>query len=533
MKYSKHFSTKSTPQTEPIPGKKQVANSAGGFSFPVDKWTQLNRFLILGSEGGSYYATERKLTKENAKNVLACIKEDGLRVVQTIVELSQAGRAPKNDPALFALALASAEGSEDTRRAAFQALAKVARIGTHLFHFAEYRQAFGGWGRGMKRAVGQWYLNKKADNLALQVVKYQSREGWSHRDLLRLSHPYGTPKQNLIFEYVVDGKVKKGVEPLIKVANDLKGFKNTRENRKELVQLIEKHELPREVLPTEFLAHPETWEALLPHMGLTAIIRNLGNMSKVGLLKPLSQASKDIVKRLSDAEGLKKARVHPIQLLIAMLTYKSGKGRLGKGEWTPVSQVFDALDEAFYASFGNIEPTGKNTMIALDVSGSMSIGAVAGVEGLTPRAASSAMAMVTARTEKDHLIMAFGDRFAKLNISPKMTLDSICKQTDGLPFMGTDCSLPMVYAMKEGLDIDTFIVYTDSETYAGHSHPSQALRTYRQMRGRPAKLVVVGMVSNGFTIADPEDGGMMDVVGFDTSAPNIIQDFARGVAAKP
>lgn len=44
--------------------------------------------------------------------------------------------------------------------------------------------------------------------------------------------------------------------------------------------------------------------------------------------------------------------------------------------------------------------------------------------------------------------------------------------------------------------------------------------------GIPARLVVVGMASKGFTIADPNDGGMLDVVGFDTTTPQVIADFA-------
>jgi 60 kDa SS-A/Ro ribonucleoprotein len=36
------------------------------------------------------------------------------------------------------------------------------------------------------------------------------------------------------------------------------------------------------------------------------------------------------------------------------------------------------------------------------------------------------------------------------------------------------------------------------------------------------------MVSNGFSIADPADPGMLDVVGFDTATPQLISDFARG-----
>ena len=64
-KYLKNIVNKRhTPQSQPIPGKTMVANSAGGYSFPVDQWERLNRFLILGSEGGSYYASQQALTVE-------------------------------------------------------------------------------------------------------------------------------------------------------------------------------------------------------------------------------------------------------------------------------------------------------------------------------------------------------------------------------------------------------------------------------------------------------------------------------------
>jgi 60 kDa SS-A/Ro ribonucleoprotein len=95
-----------TPQNQPIPGTAQVPNSAGGYAWEASAWDQLKRFLILGSEGGSYYATEAALTVENANHVLACIQDDGLRVVRETVAISETGRAPKNDPAIFVLALA-------------------------------------------------------------------------------------------------------------------------------------------------------------------------------------------------------------------------------------------------------------------------------------------------------------------------------------------------------------------------------------------------------------------------------------------
>ena len=136
QKFNKDYSTRKTSQREKIPGKKQVKNNAGGYVFPINSWQQLERFLILGTSGGTYYVGESKLTVENADCVLRCIKQDGIQTVNTIVAISVEGRAPKNDPALFALAMCSHFGDLTTKREAFAALPQVARICTHLFHFA-------------------------------------------------------------------------------------------------------------------------------------------------------------------------------------------------------------------------------------------------------------------------------------------------------------------------------------------------------------------------------------------------------------
>jgi 60 kDa SS-A/Ro ribonucleoprotein len=193
-----------------------------------------------------------------------------------------------------------------------------------------------------------------------------------------------------------------------------------------------------------------------------------------------------------------------------------------------VQRVVDALDAAFYTAFKSVEPTGKRWLLALDVSGSMSMGQVAGVPGLTPRVASAAMALVTAATEPAHEFLGFCDELVRLRISPRQRLDDVVKATDNLPFGGTDCALPMVWATKHRVAVDVFAIYTDGETWYGDIHPAQALNEYRERMGIPARLVVVGMVANRFTIADPEDAGMLDVVGFDTATPPLIADFARG-----
>jgi 60 kDa SS-A/Ro ribonucleoprotein len=546
------FNTKKTPQSAPIPGTSQVANSAGGFAFAVDDWTRLDRFLILGSEGGSYYATERTLTRDNAQAVLRCLQLDGRRVVSRIADISDQGRAPKNEPALFALALAAKLGDVDTRRAAFAALPRVARIGTHLFHFAEYVKALGGWGRGTMRAFARWYTDMEAGRLALQAVKYQSRDGWSHRDLLRKAHPVARDeRQQSIFHWMTRGWESVGETPhpdrVLAMIWAFERAKSLREKKDValLAGLIRDYRLPHECVPTEMKRHPEIWEALLPEMGLGAMLRNLGKMTEVGLLGAFSAAERLVAGRLERADALRAARVHPLQILVALNTYAQGHGERGKLTWKPRRRVVDALDGAFYLAFETIEPTYARTLLALDVSGSMAGGLVAGMPGITPRVGSAAMALITAAVEPNHELVAFtngpgrsmhrglGSGISGLAISPHSRLDHVVKAVSDLPFGGTDCALPMIWAAENKVPVDVFCVYTDSETWAGNIHPVQALRAYRQQTGIAAKLVVIGMVSNGFSIADPDDGGMLDVVGFDTATPSVIADFATQARGAP
>lgn len=520
--FAKQYNPKSTPQSEPI-REDQVKNSAGGFVWSVDGWTRLDRFLILGTEGGTYYASEQKITRDNAKSIVELIKQDGERTVTRVTEISSAGRAYKNDAALFVLALCFAEGDTGTKTAARFALPKVARIGTHLFTFLEYANSLRGWGRGLKTAVAEWYDAKSADDLALQLVKYKERNGWSHRDALRLAHPKTKDDaKNWLYRYAV-GKVSDFADApgFIAACESVKTAK-----ARDVIEYVRTYNLPREVLPTETLTDPQVWEALLERMPMTAMIRNLATMTRVGTVKPMAKWTGEIAARLLDKERLTKARIHPIQLLAALITYASGHGARGQNTWTPVQTINDALDKSFYLSFDAVEPTGKRIMLAVDVSGSMGMGTICGVPGLTPRHGAAAMALTIANSESNYAIYGFGTRFDPLNISPRMRLDT-AMQNMTLPFQGTDCALPMLHAVKEKMEIDAFIVITDSETWAGHVHPKQALDQYREKFKIPAKLVVVGMVSNGFTIADPNDKGMLDVVGFSTDTPTVIADFIR------
>jgi len=539
------ISTRRTPQNQPA-DPAQVPNSAGGHVFQVTPMTRLRRFLTIGTSAGTYYIKQDDLTREAAASMLDLISRDGLAVVVEIVEISTSGRAPKQNPAIFMLAACAGVGDDTTRKAALAALPLVCRTGTHLFLFAGYVEQFRGWGRGLRNAVGCWYTDKLFTDLAYQVVKYQNREGWSHKDLLRLAHPTApTQEHRALFNWVCGrDNTAEHLPPLVTVFEAAKTTKVA-----DLPKLIKYSEarLSWEMLPSEALNDRKVWSALLGQPGgvpLGALIRQLPRLTRLGLCDPMTKSSLAIVARLTSPTDLRKARIHPISVLIALRTYASGASIRGESTWIPSPVIIDALDQAFYLAFGAVQPSGKRTLLALDVSGSM-VSPVAGLP-ISCREASAALALVTASVEPKHQIVGFTASgkiggygygydwrqhavLTPLAISPRQRLDDAIKAVSDLPFGGTDCSLPMRWALEQGKKIDTFVTLTDSETWVGPIHVHQALTEYRNKTGIQARSIVVAMTATSFTIADPSDPLSLDISGLDSATPGIISAFSQGL----
>ena len=478
-----------------------------------------------------------------------------------------------------------------------------------------------------------------------------------------------------------------------------------------MVSIINSAGLCREHLPSQLFKHKKIWEALLMNKGangkgkgmpLTALIRNLGKLSsaEIGIIenrfgRDESQSAKRayslaaataatpqvfpignpqhyteyIFRRLTNAGDIKYSRIHPYNILVAMLTYKKGCGDKGSLTWTPNLHIMDALDHAFKLAFQNITPTGKRIKIALDVSGSMSSAFCSGSPVVSCAIGSVAMMMMTlwvergvappngaatldskvtpsqpvvgggptsqwwkttqlpdGRTLYEHTetgkcqftkpewvappngaatldskvppsrkitvedykktkqylglpntvegprsgyhssytppaqhhylpelykapatpsnvtICAFSNTIIDITNAivgymnatidpatglPTMTIDDALKLVE-MPFSSTDCALPMIRALETREKVDAFVIYTDSETYMGKIHPQAALEEYRRVMGIDAKLIVVGMTSNCLTIADPKDLNTLNLAGFDTATPRLINDFISG-----
>lgn len=535
------ISTRQTPQSQRADAR-QVPNSAGGFTFQVDDRQRLRRFLVLGVDKGTYYASAPKLAKESADFLIDLAERDHALLLDGIRNVSLTGAAHRQNATLFAYAIACSKGSANQRGRALGIFNEIVRTGTHLFIFAGYVEQFRGWGRALRRAVAGWYTERPLEQLAYQMLKYRQREGWTHRDLLRLSHPKVEDADRFsdrvvragLFEWATKGEAD--VVPGL-----VRAFEEVQKDPSKAALLAATKGVSWEMLPTESHGEAGVWEALIQagNLPLGATLRQLPRLTRLGLLDfPTSTTVLDRVTRLlRDREEIHRSRLHPMAILIAQRTYAAGRNEHGSS-WIPNRRIVDALDEAFYLAFDNVTPTGKRTLLALDVSGSMGSPTSSGISA---RDASAAMAMVTLATEEGADTVAFTgsgggwvrrDQGAKavtpLALSPRQRLDDAIRTVSSLPFGSTDCAAPMLYALENGLQYDAFVVYTDNETWEGDIHAHQALRRYRERTGIDAKLVVVGMTATDFTIADPSDAGMMDVVGLDTATPAIISDFIRG-----
>jgi 60 kDa SS-A/Ro ribonucleoprotein len=483
----------------------QVMNGAGVYVFQLPLEQAVHRFLVLGTESSS---TNSKLSIPT--KLALSVSEHGPQIVDIIRQYSVAVRAPKQDAGLFLLALCASSKSAASRSAAFTSLQAVCRIPTHLFMFIEYYLQLGGtWTTGIKKAVSAWYNDKQIMNLVFTVTKYKQRNGWSHCDLLRLAHPKPVDEDHSqLYRYITKPIMPTDNEEVVAFLTGLRGM-----DEENVVDRIKEFGYHREHIPTYLMVHRKVWCAFLPHMNAIALVRNLSNMQKNNVFDYGDELD-FVVTKLHNPEYMKRGKIHPMQLLTAHIVFKGN------------ARISEALEHAFYASFEYAERIEKRVHIALDVSGSMTMGNIC---NLSPIQIAVAMAIVFARQCDNVTVHGFSQTYVDINITPDTTFQEAMKLTDNMPFQNTNCALPMIEAKRCFEQVDVFIIITDNDTNYGKVHPTDALKKYRQFaKTSDVRLVVVATNGDDFTIADPMDPLSLDVVGFDASTPAIVSAFVKG-----
>lgn len=520
-----------TPQPQPIPGREaeMIQGRSGGFMFDAGIWKMLRRCLLIGTAQSTYYAGKQELTEDFVAVCSSAIAEDASRVAQEIVYASD-GRAINNSAPIFALVLLSMGQAPEAKKAFQEIFTSVVRTGSHFYEWLNYTKSLRGFGKVIREVGTNWLSREDVKGLAYQLLKYQQRNGFSHRDALRLFHVKPpTEEHRQLFEWVVKGWEELPAEIPSQALAQIWWYEWLKRNPQETHQAIARGRLTHEMAAPVGKMDKQAWQLLFEEMPIGAMLRNLGSLTELGVLRMDELANLDRVEAvLNSKEYLRKGRIHPIDVLKALKTYQSG-GRLGRSQktWNPVSRIVDILEKAVELSFDVVEPTGKVFVHAVDVSGSMS-GCVVDSVGLSCCEIATTMALVTAKAEKNYMIRGFAHDFRDLGITSKDSFSSAIRKASNQNFGGTDASVAYEWMIKNKFKADVICFWTDSESWAGYRHPSQALLEYRKKVNKDIKAIYITLAPYRITLVDPKDPLSWDMGGFDPGAPRVIQMLATG-----
>lgn len=543
-----------TPQSRPIPGREaeMTANNTGGYGFILSDMERLNRFLIMGSDGGTYYVGEQTLTKQNAEVVLQLIKNgDGPKVVAAARAVNVQNRAPKVDPQLFVLALCIMHGDDKTAAAVHEAAPHMLRTGSHLLKLVSYIDVLSpngnsGWGRGKRRLIADWFETEDVDRLAFQVLKYRNRDGWTMYDAMKMAHPNPPTPQHVELFHWIAGKQVHHPMYLPEVITDYTRMMCLTHLPVYLqAQAGIAHGLPRECLPTEALKSINVWRQMLPSMPMHAMLRNLGTMTALGVFDSVYHVDRNhrlaidhadknhllaidhVVRQLHNEEILHRQHVHPFAILLTSMVYRQGHGVRSDKTWRPNNEILSALEDAYDLAFHPAAATGKRILIGIDVSASMSQNCIG--TPIPASMAAAAMALTLARQEPKADVVRF-DTLVRdyVKMTKRTGIMSLHSTVGG----GTNLAAPVEWALQRARDglrywgtYDVFVILTDNETWAGSRHPVEALQTFRKLFNPAAKLVCCSMAANHASVVDPTDPLSFGCAGLDANLPQLVSDF--------
>lgn len=520
----------------------ETITDQGGVAHKATDATLFERFLIMGSYG-TFYASEQSVTGEALERMSQYIAKQPKEALETAKRVYGENLAFRRDPVILALAALTLPSVPlDVRKAAAYFVGSKFTVGTDILHWAGFRAEMTGgkWNR-LSRGVLKMYFERHRTDLELQAVKYEQRDGWAMRDLLRIGHPtvYSEGLKTLLDWIAHPGRraeLDVAGYPLLQGHGLIRG----EDGYDRAPDIIRQYRLPREAVPGELLAQAGVWNALLDDMPAQALMRNLGKLSSLGLV---DERTETVVQKIRQAT----TRLHPIQFLVTWKQYGTGHGEKGSLTWRPNPRVMHELEEGYRAAFGTLEQYENiKPLIAVDVSGSMTASAmglnmsciemeICLIEVLRhqfPKAKFVAFSAGTGgrvgRTlfaDMQGRANAAGD-LLELDVAGKSRLqlaDLIGKYSGA--FLGTDCRIPLNMAMKD-TSIDAVITMTDNQTGAGN--PSQIVRAI-QNNGRPEfKHAVLAFALNRFTIADPADVRQMDIAGASADVPRVLEYFLAG-----
>lgn len=436
------------------------------------------------------------------------------------------------------------------------ALQTVCRTPEQLFMFLMYCQKslkLKSWPRRHRTAIAKWYTANPQylDDpmlLAKHVTKYRRRHGFSHKRVLKSCHPNTSrcPHEiKFILCYVVKGiskanRLHRGenskIASVMEFIDDVDTLRQGRMPEDDVVALIKKWQLTWEQIPTVHLRSAKIWEALLHLMPMTALLRNLGKLTMHRLLEPGSQEETKTCSRLNDAELLKSAKLHPIQILSSLNGYRMGQGfKSDRCNWNVNQNIVRSLTQAYMmqlTSSSQNPDLPQNVLVAINTRHSIEEHVV-GIPLTNCKQTATALAMTLKKSQQSTHTVTFGSGGIARRLDFQLSdagildienaLDTVEQRSDDEP---VNFDAPFQYARQNMNAVNAVILMTDRLNEQDRSDIQKAYRKFKE-KFLDVSFITVCFQNSEETspVADPQDPNMLDVIGVDAEALDIILSF--------
>lgn len=520
---------------------------------------RLKRFLHYGSELPYYEAAawKKNIVSPNYEalevaSIDALISEGkGSDIIKHVIEAFNGGYSTEPDALLFALVLCMKQSqSLEVRRAAYAAVETIYETPQSFFAFVKFvtdmSKPTAGWGRGLRRAVNNWYLHQDPQKLAENVTRFIGMHSWTHKDIMKLAHTCSkNPAQNAIISYVVNG-----METAQKLFNDMpeaqaiiEYLKNVRSlkhstNATTASLLISAHSFAFECVPPGLYRSKEIWHVLIPKMSVLSILKVLRRLSRYRLLRRKSLIVPLIEERLKDEAVIAEEKVQPVEILLYLKKYESSSRLRFIDRTRPVKPpppvnptIVDAVNSLLNTSISLLKPTGLKYIIAINNGFDMLLTKCWQCRELTCSLASLLITYCIYKTETDVTFLIYSATEME-----EVTFDKSLSFNETVSTMRARCSAakvnmaqPVMWAQKNKKAADVFVVITNNNNEGNTSSVPTCLNQYRKEMNLPqTKYIAVGLEMGGLNCIDPADPGMLEIKGFDEKVPRIIEAFSRG-----
>lgn len=548
-------SIKETPQSKPIKGRESEMhkNAAGGYVFTNTDTDMMKRMYILGITENIYYSSQQTAEILNGQIIEWIQKGLAIQLIDLAEELfAFRNDAPPIAPTrnkhipIHVYALIIKHSNLKDRSYLYDTIPKrtVIKNLSQMLQFVSSLELTCGkipTGSGVKRMMEKWIKSFTSDDWEYQVAKYRGKS-IGLRNFLRLYHPRHLKSEKLVVnEWAIRKELGKDFDSEFEKPSVLQAIDSLTidSSKRDVISAIQKHRLSWEMIPNVFMKDGDVLMELAGLnsgnvVNLTAFFRNIPRYAAAGVIN--SEKMIERLRFLANENGVQSLAgngIHPFNTLLALNGYRDGRSR--NLQWNIEPSVSRLLEKIFYNSFKAVPAIDKRVFHALDVSSSMTWGAIAGL-AITPLEAEAVMLKVAIESGGHNNVIAKGfttsgswyDNDVLQDIPFDLSYDELLKYMKNLDFGGTDCALPFQYALEREMFIDTFIIHTDNETWSGKQHPSEILREYRRRVNPDAKVVMIAYQSNRATINDPNDNLALDVVGFSGNAFETINQFVQG-----